>query len=107
METKLMETSAAIALAQLLSQLIPLGIGAYKQIASANQDAGLKSIEDVVAAADANADQLVAMTQAEIARFTPAAAPSSVAAESALESASTIAPAAASALIHDFGAPRP
>lgn len=66
-----MDTAAAVALAQLLSQLLPLGISAYTQIQQANQDQ-LKPIEEVLAAADGNWDEIVKAAKAELAK-TPGA----------------------------------
>jgi hypothetical protein len=67
-----MDEAAAVAFANLLAQLIPMGIGVYNQIASANTEAGLKPIADILAAADANYAAIDAAAQAEIAK-TPAA----------------------------------
>ena len=61
-----------VTLANLLAQLIPLGINAYTQIQQANADQ-LKPIEDVLAAADANWDAIAKAAQAELAKTTPAA----------------------------------
>ena len=66
-----MDPASALALAQLLAQLLPLGISAYTQIQQANQDQ-LKPIEEVLAAADAQWDSVIKAAQAELAK-TPAA----------------------------------
>lgn len=61
-----MDQAAMIALAQLLAQLLPLGISTYTQIAAANQDAGLKPIQDIIAAADVNFNSIEQAAQTEI-----------------------------------------
>jgi len=59
-----------IALANLLAILVPLGAKVYIAIQQANQDQ-LKPLADVIAAADANWDDVIVNAQAEIAKFTP------------------------------------
>lgn len=49
-----MNSEEAIALANLLAQLLPLGVGLYNQLRAANADANLKPIEDILSVADAN-----------------------------------------------------
>lgn len=61
-----MNQAELLQLAQLLAQLLPLGISAYTQIAAANQDAGLKLIADILAAADANFDIIGKTADAEL-----------------------------------------
>lgn len=60
-----------IALANRLSILIPLGAEVYGQIQQVNADQ-LKPLADVLAAADANWDTVIAAAQAELAK-TPTA----------------------------------
>ena len=60
-----------IALANLLAILVPLGAKVYIAIQQANQDQ-LKPLADVIAAADANWDDVIVNAQAEIAKFTAA-----------------------------------
>jgi len=99
-ESKPMDASATVALANLLAELIPLGIGAYQQIKDANQDANLKPLEEILTKANLNADAIIATAQAEIAKFSPAA---SAPAPAAPEPVAAPAPAVAPALVHDFG----
>lgn len=53
-----------VALATLLSQLIPLGINVYTQIQQANANA-LVPIEQVLASADADWDAVIKQAQAQ------------------------------------------
>ncbi len=54
-----------VALANLLAQLIPLGLKVYTGIQQANADQ-LQPIETILAAADANWDAVAAAAQAEL-----------------------------------------
>jgi prophage tail gpP-like protein len=54
-----------VTLANLLAQLIPLGINIYSQIQQANADQ-LKPIEQILAAADTNWDAIAAAAQKQI-----------------------------------------
>ena len=54
-----------VALATLLSQLIPLGINVYTQIQQANANA-LVPIEQVLASADADWDAVIKQAQAQM-----------------------------------------
>jgi hypothetical protein len=56
-----------VALANLLSILIPLGMKVYTGIQEANQDQ-LKPLAEILSAADANWDAVAAAAQAEIAK---------------------------------------
>ena len=56
-----------ITLANLLAQLIPLGMNIYSQIQQANANQ-LKPLADVIAAADANFDEILKAAQAELAK---------------------------------------
>jgi hypothetical protein len=55
-----------VTLANLLAQLIPLGINIYSQIQQANADQ-LKPIEQILAAADKNWDAIAKAAQEQIA----------------------------------------
>jgi hypothetical protein len=55
-----------VVLAQLLAQLIPLGMQVYTQIQQANAGA-LKPLSDVLAAADADWDAVAAAAAAQLA----------------------------------------
>ena len=57
----------AIAIANLLSLLLPLGMKVYTEIQQANADQ-LKPIADILAAADADWDAVIAAAQAELAK---------------------------------------
>ena len=59
-----------VAIANLLSLLLPLGVKLYTEIQQANADQ-LKPIEDILAAADGNWDAVTAAAQAELAKATP------------------------------------
>lgn len=54
-----------LAIAQLLAQLLPLGIQLYKEIQSANSGT-LPPVETILAAADANWDAVIFAAQAEL-----------------------------------------
>jgi hypothetical protein len=54
-----------IAIANLLSLLLPLGVKLYTEIQQANADQ-LKPIDEILAAADANYDEVAAKAQAEL-----------------------------------------
>jgi len=60
----------AVAIANLLSILIPLGMKVYTEIQQANSDQ-LKPLADILAAADKNWDAVIAAAQAEIAKAAP------------------------------------
>ena len=51
-----------LAIANLLAQLLPLGINLYKEIQAANTG-DLKPIEEILAAADANWNAVIAESQ--------------------------------------------
>ena len=57
----------AVAIANLLSILIPLGMKVYTEIQQANSDQ-LKPLADILADADKNWDAVIAAAQAEIAK---------------------------------------
>lgn len=59
-----------VALANLLSLLLPLGMKVYTGIQQAHTDK-LKPIEDILAAADANWNDVIAAAQAELAKLPP------------------------------------
>ena len=63
-----------LALANLLSLLIPLGMQVYTQIQQAHSGQ-LAPIEDVLAAADKNWDSVIANAQAELAKLNPPTQP--------------------------------
>ena len=63
-----MDPAAILAIAQLLSVLLPLGAKVYDQIQQANADQ-LKPIQDILAASDLNWDQVIAAANAEIAKL--------------------------------------
>ncbi len=54
-----------VLLANLLAQLLPLGVQVYREIQQANADQ-LKPIEDILTAADTNWDAVTATAQAEL-----------------------------------------
>jgi hypothetical protein len=56
-----------IVLANLIAQLLPLGVNIYTQIQQANADQ-LKPVEEILAVADANWDSIMKVAQAEIAK---------------------------------------
>ena len=58
-----------VALANLLSLLLPLGMKVYTGIQQANADK-LKPIEDILAAADVNWDAVITAAQGELAKGT-------------------------------------
>jgi len=60
-----MNSAEALVLAQLLSQLLPFGIGIYNQIREANADANLKPIEDILKLADANYQAIIDAAKAQ------------------------------------------
>jgi hypothetical protein len=62
-----MDAATLVALAQLLSVLLPLGTKVYNQIQQANSDQ-LQPIADVLAAADKNWDDIIAAAKAELAK---------------------------------------
>lgn len=59
-----------VQIAQLLAQLLPLGIQLYKEIQAANSGS-LASVETILAAADANWDAVIFAAQTEINKTTP------------------------------------
>jgi hypothetical protein len=59
-----------VTLANLLAQLIPLGINVYTQIQQANSDK-LKPIEEILSAADSNWDAITKSAQVQISAATP------------------------------------
>ena len=63
-----MDPAAILAIAQLLSVLLPLGAKVYDQIQQANADQ-LKPIQDILAASDLNWDQVITAAKAEIAKL--------------------------------------
>jgi hypothetical protein len=56
-----------VTIANLLAQLLPLGIKLYQEIQQANQDK-LKPLAEILAAADSNWDAVATAAQAEIAK---------------------------------------
>jgi hypothetical protein len=56
-----------VTLANLLAQLLPLGIKLYEEIQQANQDK-LKPLAEILTAADSNWDAVATAAQAEIAK---------------------------------------
>lgn len=62
-----MDAASAVAIANLLAQLLPLGINIYNQIEAANQNAGLQPLADILAAADVNYKAIQAAAVAQFA----------------------------------------
>ena len=62
-----------IALASLLSQLIPLGLQVYNGIRAANPGSNLPPLETILATADADWDAVAKLAQAQLAAKPPAA----------------------------------
>lgn len=56
----------ALAIAQLLQILLPLGANVYNQIRSANSGANLPDVATILAQTDANWDSIIAKAQAEL-----------------------------------------
>ena len=57
--------AGALAIAQLIAQLLPVAVNAYKEIQQANQSS-LPPVETILASADANWDQIAATAQAQL-----------------------------------------
>ena len=66
-----MDQAMILALANLLSVLLPLGAKIYDQIQQANSGANLQPIEEVMANTDKNWDDVLAAAKAEIAKLQP------------------------------------
>lgn len=60
--------AAAIALATLIAQELPVAIGIYKEIQQANSSS-LPPVETILATADADWDAIAAAAQAELAKL--------------------------------------
>ncbi len=63
----------ALAIAQLIEALLPQMIGLYNTIRTDNAAANLKSIEEIIAQANANDDAVIARADAELAKNNPPA----------------------------------
>lgn len=66
-----MSAAAALALAQLLEQLLPVGISVYNQIRNDLDAKTLASVEELLAKADALYAAIGTTADAEIAKNTP------------------------------------
>lgn len=56
----------SVQIAQLLAQLLPLGIQLYNEILSANQNSGLKTLEQILAEADVNWKEIGTVAKQEL-----------------------------------------
>ncbi len=61
----------ALAVAQLIESLLPQMIGLYNTIRADNAAANLKSVEEIIAQANANDDAVIAAADAELAKDKP------------------------------------